>query len=101
MTDSRKLEFIPNPANESEGKDSGIEIFRGSPYASTARECGQNSADAAKTRPVEISFDHIEIQASELPDLDEYRKVVSSCLERAKKKDDLEGVTFLVRLWKF
>jgi hypothetical protein len=94
MTASHKLEFIPNPANESEGKDSGIEIFRGSPYASTARECGQNSADAAKTRPVEINFDHIEIQASELPDLDEYRKVVSLCLEKVKKKNDTEGITF-------
>ncbi len=94
MTDPHKLEFIPNPANESEGKDSGIEIFRGSPYASTARECGQNSADAAKIRPVEINFDHIEIQASELPSLNEYRKVVSLCLDRVKKRDDPEGITF-------
>lgn len=97
MTDLHKLEFIPNPANESEGKDSGIEIFRGSPYASTARECGQNSADAAETRPVEIDFDHIKIQASELPDIDEYRKVVSLCLERVKKKKDTEGITFFTQ----
>ena len=52
------LRFLPNEAWEKEGLgDAGIETFRDTPYASCAREAGQNSRDAAKVQPVRITFD--------------------------------------------
>jgi hypothetical protein len=52
------LKFLPNDADELEGLgDAGIETYKDNPYASIARECGQNSNDAAVKRPVAVSYD--------------------------------------------
>lgn len=41
------LRFLENQAGEEEGySDSGIETFRGTPFAAIARETGQNRKDA-------------------------------------------------------
>lgn len=46
------LRFLTNEAGEKEGLgDAGIETFRDAPYASCAREAGQNSRDAATACP--------------------------------------------------
>ena len=51
------LKFLTNEAGEKEGLgDAGIETFRDSPYASCAREAGQNSRDAAREKPVRMTF---------------------------------------------
>ncbi|WP_457489178.1 hypothetical protein, partial [Tardiphaga sp. P5_C10] len=40
--------FLPNPGLEEEGLGhAGIETFKGSPFPGVARECSQNSLDAA------------------------------------------------------
>jgi len=59
-----ELEFLKNEANESEGlSDGNIETYRGTPYASCARESGQNSADAPDEsgRAVYMTFDLVEV----------------------------------------
>jgi hypothetical protein len=56
------LEFLKNEAGEEEGLgDAGIETFRDAPYASCARETGQNSRDAEKALPVRMTFDVFQI----------------------------------------
>ena len=61
------LEFLPNEANEAEGLNHpGIETYMDAPYASTARECGQNSSDAGSDLPVIINFDRVRISKSDL-----------------------------------
>lgn len=87
-----KLEFLKNDGGESEGlSDAGIETFRENPFAAVAREIGQNSKDAVanQDKPVRITFDLLEIPASEFPSIEEYRKVVSLCHKKScqNKKD--------------
>jgi len=86
------LEFVPNPALLAEGSaESGIETFRRDPFASTAREPGQNSRDAWVTLPVRVTFDVLEVPMSALPSADALKTVVGTCLENAvtnrKEKD--------------
>ena len=90
------LEFLTNEANESEGlNDPGIETYTDEPYASTARECGQNSADAVQEPPVMINFDRLSIAAADLGACDTLRAAVSSCLLQAKRTPDEKAIDFM------
>jgi hypothetical protein len=83
------LQFLANDADEVEGlSDAGIETFRDNPYASIARECGQNSNDAAVTRPVVVSYDLITIPSAELPGLQKLGRAIDSCLRMAVDRGD-------------
>lgn len=84
-------EFLPNPGREEEGLGhAGIETFKGSPYPGIARECSQNSLDAAARLPdgssaaVHLVFRVLSIQASEIPGLAELRGTLRSCLSQWK-----------------
>ncbi len=80
-----ELRFLSNEGDIDEGLgDAGIETFRDAPYASIARECGQNSLDARDKAPVLVSFDVIEIAATELPSLELFRSSMECCLKKAK-----------------
>jgi hypothetical protein len=81
-----RLQFLSNEADEDEGLNhAGIATYKDSPYASTARECGQNSSDARINEPVIINFDVKEIIGT---DQIEFSKqllpTVLSCLEKAQ-----------------
>lgn len=83
------LEFLPNQAGESEGLgDAGIETFRDNPYASCGREAGQNSADAAVSHPVRMTFDVLDIQTDQLPGFAVLNDTVAKCLADAKQEKD-------------
>lgn len=94
-------EFLPNPGREEEGlSNAGIETFKGSPYAGIARECSQNSLDAA-TRlhdgshaPVHLVFRFLSVPASEIPGLPELRSTLRTCLsqweEQKKEREFFE-----------
>lgn len=88
---SPRLEFLPNDANENEGLgDAGIETFKDDPCASCGREAGQNSRDAAVSRPVRMTFDLMEVPTKEVPGIEELAVAVQACLKAAadqKEKD--------------
>ncbi|BCK88850.1 hypothetical protein MIZ01_2656 [Sideroxyarcus emersonii] len=89
------LSFLPNVADINQGLgDAGIETFRDSPYASLARECAQNSTDARLKNPVTVSFDMLEIAATQLPSLDSFRSSISCCLQKAKDTNTEKEVEF-------
>lgn len=82
-------EFLPNPGREEEGLGhAGIETFKGSPYPGIARECSQNSLDAAarlpdgSPAPVHLVFRLLSIQASEIPGLAELKGTLKTCLSQ-------------------
>lgn len=79
-----KLEFPENSCGENEGLgDAGVETYKDTPFASLARECGQNSNDAAIGRPVKLRFRLFEIDNAELPDIASLRKSIDACLKKA------------------
>ena len=98
-TEAIGLEFPGNEADEGEGlSESGIETYRNAPYVSTARECGQNSADVrASSEPVRVSFDLIEISLDDLPSAKQYRMAVELCLKKAKRNGKEKETTFFSR----
>ncbi|MCW4455772.1 hypothetical protein OK348_13350 [Flavobacterium sp. MXW15] len=96
-----KWEFLPNPGREEEGLGhAGIETFKGSPYPGIARECSQNSLDAAarlpdgSSEPVHLVFRLLSVQASDIPGLAELKSTLGTCLsqwkEQKKEKEFLE-----------
>lgn len=92
--DNPALTFLYNQAGEREGlADAGIESFRDDPYASCAREAGQNSRDAAVdvyTRPVKMSFNVFQINKDEFPSLSELTAAIGSCKTEASQDRDRE-----------
>ncbi|MEP4885913.1 MAG: hypothetical protein ABJ215_06030 [Alphaproteobacteria bacterium] len=84
MTDVR-LEFLENQAGEVEGLGhAGIETFRDTPFVSCSREAGQNTLDAADSRPVRMVLREHKVPADEIPGIDKLRETISSCLEAAR-----------------
>lgn len=97
-------EFLPNPGKEEEGLGhAGIEIFKGSPYPGIARECSQNSLDAAARRPDETSepvhlvFRLLLAPASEVPGLQELKGTFAACLKQAKTRNHTKDKEFFER----
>jgi hypothetical protein len=89
------LEFLSNDAGELEGLgDAGIETYKDNPYASIARECGQNSNDAALRRPVVVSYDLITIPTAEIPAIGKFKLAVNACLRAANKSRDEKTTDF-------
>lgn len=89
------LVFLHNEANENEGLgDAGIETYRDTPYASTARECGQNSMDAARDNPVIVHFDLIHVPKSEIPCHEKLESALMACLGKARDQAIEKEVDF-------
>lgn len=88
------LRFLTNEAGEKEGLgDAGIETFRDAPYASCAREAGQNSRDAAigsQTKPVKMSFNVLKLDPSSFPSYDLLRDTISACGAEAEQDREKE-----------
>lgn len=96
------LEFLKNEAGEQEGlSDAGIETFRDDPYASCAREAGQNSRDAGLNNgaPVRMTFDLIQEPCSNLPFYDSLAAALDCCRNQAhaeKEKDFFKNACSVV-----
>lgn len=85
------LEFLKNEAGEKEGLgDAGIEMFKDAPYASCAREAGQNSRDASVNLPVKMTFDAFEISSDELPFIAKLREAVDACQTEVTEENDVD-----------
>lgn len=97
------LEFLPNPGGEAEGlSDAGIETFRDKPFAAVARETGQNSRDARQDNslPVRITFDVIQVKASEFPSIASFRSAAARCLAKAQNIGNEKDVGFFAQAMK-
>jgi len=97
-----KWKFLPNPGREEEGLGhAGIETFKGSPYPGIARECSQNSLDAAARLPngsserVHLVFRFLSVPASDIPGLDALKDTLRTCL--AQWKDQKKEREFFER----
>ncbi len=92
------LEFLNNEANENEGLgDAGIETFKDAPYASVAKEAGQNSRDAMCARPIQVRFKLHEIDPSELPCYAELDAAIDACMERVSRHYDEKEEDFFLK----
>ena len=97
-TNNIELVFLRNEAGEDEGLGhAGIETYRDAPYASVARECGQNSMDAAAGHPVEMSFDRLAVPVSEYPVYAAQLEAIEHCLDKARAKGDEKEIEFFER----
>ncbi|MCG8391719.1 MAG: hypothetical protein MI745_01410, partial [Pseudomonadales bacterium] len=100
-----RWQFLRNEAGEDEGlADAGIETFRDAPFAGLARECGQNSIDAARhsgpggdTDRVTIRFRKESVPIEAVPDIAGFRATVDACLCRARDRGDEKEIQFFER----
>lgn len=97
-------QFLPNPGLEEEGLGhAGIETFKGSPFPGVARECSQNSLDAAaKGQDQEASMVHLvfrllDVPAGDIPGLKDLASSVAACLSHAKRKNRKKETEFFTR----
>ncbi|WP_423161893.1 hypothetical protein [Stenotrophomonas geniculata] len=96
--------FLPNPGLEEEGLGhAGIETFKGSPFPGVARECSQNSLDAAAkgqdqgSSTVHLVFRLLDVPAGEVPGLKDLASSVRACLSQAKSKKRKKETEFFTR----
>lgn len=96
--------FLPNPGLEEEGLGhAGIETFKGSPFPGVARECSQNSLDAAAkgqdqgASTVHLVFRLLDVPAGEVPGLKDLASSVGACLSHAKSKKRKKETEFFTR----
>ena len=88
---SPSLEFLTNEAGEKEGLgDAGIETFRNAPYASAARESGQNSRDAEVSLPVKLTFEVLDVPAAQIPAYYKLAEALESCSKSALQDKERE-----------
>lgn len=90
---TQTLEFLKNEAGEQEGlSDAGIETFRDDPYASCAREAGQNSRDAGLNNgaPVRMTFDLTQEPCRNLPFYDSLAAALDCCRRQAHAEKEKE-----------
>ena len=80
-----ELEFLKNEAGEEEGlSDAGIETFRDDPYASCAREAGQNSRDdGLDGKPVRMTFDLKQEDIANIPFHASLARTLNCCSSQA------------------
>lgn len=93
--------FLPNPGQEEEGLGhAGIHTFKGSRYPGIARECSQNSLDAAAIRAdgssesVHLVFRQRHLSPNEIPGLTSLRDTLLACLAQARSLDRQKDITF-------
>jgi hypothetical protein len=85
------LEFLRNEAGEKEGlADAGIETFRDAPYASCAREAGQNARDAEAALPVKLTFDVFRLTPGQFPAHTKLVKTLEACASAAEQEKEIE-----------
>lgn len=96
--------FLPNEGGEEEGLGhAGIETFKGSPYSGIARECSQNSLDAAaklpdgNPHPVRLIFRYHDLPRDQIPGIESLKKTLLMCLEQARVRKLKKDTEFFER----
>jgi hypothetical protein len=74
--------------------DNDIDGFLKNLLASINREAAQNSNDEAKSRPVKMEIDLIEVPVSEIPDIEEFRTIIKKCLIEAETTEAKKAEEF-------
>lgn len=75
--------------------DSGIEMFRGTPLKSLAREICQNSLDAAvNDEPVKVEFSVFELSTGDIPGSDQLKDIFNRCLDFWKEQKSKRTLDF-------
>lgn len=93
--DGLKLQLLNNEAEEDQGlNEAGVETFRSRPFASIARECAQNSRDAAVEPKVKVCFDRKVTPLEELPDSKALEATLECCLSRARNTENEDELAF-------
>ena len=99
-----KWEFQANPSEEEEGLGhAGIETFKGAPYSGIARECSQNSLDAAAHKPdgsseqVHLVFRLLLVARDSVPSMDQLQLTLEACSEHAENRNQLKARDFFGR----
>ncbi|GAA3975884.1 hypothetical protein [Allohahella marinimesophila] len=80
--------------------DNDIDGFLKNLAQSVSRESTQNSNDEALARPVKVSFDLVSVPTSEIPNVDNYRDVLRSCLAEAQNNNDKKANEFFINALK-
>lgn len=93
-TERFEWQFLTNDAREDEGlAHAGIETFRGMQFSSLARECAQNSLDAAcrnedrPDEPVELHIRLEHIETKTVPGVTSLKRSIEACLQKAISKN--------------
>jgi hypothetical protein len=97
--------FPRNDADEDEGlANAGVEFFRDSPYSGIARECGQNSLDAAeydlstgKNHQVVLEFRRISVERNSIPAVEQIGGTIEACVRRANACENEKEIEFFSR----
>src|SRR5690606_9045866 len=92
MAEEADWRFPRNELDEDRGlADAGVETYRSAPFQALARECGQNSLDAADQSTgqagVLLEFNRISVKTSSLPGLARLRSTMQACLDRAEERN--------------
>lgn len=74
--------------------DAGVETFRGNHCAFLARECAQNSLDAAiDGQKVTLKFTYNQINRDEIPCIGDLENTLSLCKQYRSNKKEIQGFT--------
>lgn len=88
----KKWRFLSNQNSTIVGiNDAGIETFTANMNRSLVRETIQNSLDAAideGKEPVEVEFVKFELPKNNIPDIDEFQKVITKCKNSNENEPD-------------
>lgn len=92
---TRTLTFLKNQAGEREGlADAGIETFRDAPYASCARESGQNARDAEEALPVQMRFNVWHLDRGDFPAHADLVAALRACASNAESEGNEKEIEF-------
>ena len=79
-----------------------LQYFEGKYERFVAREAIQNSSDARFDNgvPLAVEFEYLQVDAKEIPGLNELKDRINACLSRSVKNDDQKAVRFFDRALK-
>lgn len=100
MPDTIILKFPISDGGEETGLNNpGTEIFRGRIADYLARECAQNTADAAKDGHAELCFSLLEVSVGDLPCSNELKSTLAACGDYWQ--DDSKSKAFFTKAQSF
>lgn len=87
MIDEVGFEFPVDLADQWSGfNDPGMEHFSGNPYVHVGKEVPQNTIDALRLDPAELSFNLVEVAVDSIPGVTELRQTMQRCLEESESE---------------
>lgn len=72
----------------------GMEHFLGNPTFHLAKEINQNALDAAEDGLVKVSFIAKQIDTKSIPNLDEFKEIITACLQSSENESEKARLFF-------